>query len=438
MRHVAVMTLTSSLGLVTMFSVDLLDLYFISLLGDPALTAAMGFAATLLFFNSALNIGLMIAISALASRMVGQGKAEHANALLTHVMALGISLSAPVAIIFWLFAPQFMDLIGAEGGAKDAAIQYIRIVAPFGPVTVCGMIASGFLRAYGDARRAMNTTLAMAITNAIFDPLLIFGFGLGFAGAAYATVLSIFAMAAFGIWPVLKIYGGFGTFHRHEFANNFPAIRRIMGPAILTNLATPVGGFITFSYLSTYSDDVIASYSVIGRIVPVAFCLLFSLSGAIGPIVGQNFGAGDMERVRSTINCAIAFAVGYTLLIWPVLYILVPIVGAQFGLGEEGVYLLEVFAIVVVPLFLFNGILYISNAAFNNLDRANWSTWLNWGRNTIGILPFVYFGAIYAGAAGVVAAPALGGVIFGILGYILALRLIKRREADLATATALP
>ena len=182
----------------------------------------------------------------------------------------------------------------------------------------------------------------------------------------------------------------------------------------------------------------IASYSVIGRIVPVAFCLLFSLSGAIGPIVGQNFGAGDMERVRSTINCAIAFAVGYTLLIWPVLYILVPIVGAQFGLGEEGVYLLEVFAIVVVPLFLFNGILYISNAAFNNLDRANWSTWLNWGRNTIGILPFVYFGAIYAGAAGVVAAPALGGVIFGILGYILALRLIKRREADLATATALP
>ncbi len=421
-----------------MFSVDLLDLYFISLLGDPALTAAMGFAATLLFFNSALNIGLMIAISALASRMVGQGKAEHANALLTHVMALGISLSAPVAIIFWLFAPQFMDLIGAEGGAKDAAIQYIRIVAPFGPVTVCGMIASGFLRAYGDARRAMNTTLAMAITNAIFDPLLIFGFGLGFTGAAYATVLSIFAMAAFGIWPVLKIYGGFGTFHRHEFANNFPAIRRIMGPAILTNLATPVGGFITFSYLSTYSDDVIASYSVIGRIVPVAFCLLFSLSGAIGPIVGQNFGAGDMGRVRSTINCAIAFAVGYTLLIWPVLYILVPIVGAQFGLGEEGVYLLEVFAIVVVPLFLFNGILYISNAAFNNLDRANWSTWLNWGRNTIGILPFVYFGAIYAGAAGVVAAPALGGVIFGLLGYILALRLIKRREADLATATALP
>ncbi|WP_438726842.1 MATE family efflux transporter [Parasphingorhabdus sp. DH2-15] len=438
MRHVAVMTLTSSLGLVTMFSVDLLDLYFISLLGDPALTAAMGFAATLLFFNSALNIGLMIAISALASRMVGQGKAEHANALLTHVMALGISLSAPVAIIFWLFAPQFMDLIGAEGGAKDAAIQYIRIVAPFGPVTVCGMIASGFLRAYGDARRAMNTTLAMAITNAIFDPLLIFGFGLGFTGAAYATVLSIFAMAAFGLWPVLKIYGGFGTFHRHEFANNFPAIRRIMGPAILTNLATPVGGFITFSYLSTYSDDVIASYSVIGRIVPVAFCLLFSLSGAIGPIVGQNFGAGDMGRVRSTINCAIAFAVGYTLLIWPVLYILVPIVGAQFGLGEEGVYLLEVFAIVVVPLFLFNGILYISNAAFNNLDRANWSTWLNWGRNTIGILPFVYFGAIYAGPAGVVAAPALGGVVFGILGYILALRLIKRREADLATATALP
>ena len=438
MRHVAVMTLTSSFGLVTMFSVDLLDLYFISLLGDPALTAAMGFAATLLFFNSALNIGLMIAISALASRMIGQGKAENANALLSHVIVLGLSLSIPVAIIFWIFAPQFMDLLGAEGGAREAAIQYIRIVAPFGPVTICGMIGSGFLRAYGDARRAMNTTLAMAITNAIFDPLLMFGFDLGFAGAAYATMLSIFAMAIAGLWPVIRLYGGLGKFRRSEFSANLPAIRRIMGPAILTNLATPLGGFITFAYLASYSDDVIASYAIIGRIVPVAFCLLFSLSGAIGPIVGQNFGAGDMQRVREAINRAIQFAAGYTLLIWPVLYIMVPIVGAQFGLGSEGVALLEIFALIVVPLFLFNGILYISNAAFNNLDRASWSTWLNWGRNSLGILPFLYFGEIYFGAAGVVAAPALGGVIFGLIGYALALRLINQREADLATAAALP
>lgn len=428
MRHVAVMTLTSSFGLVAMFLVDFLDLFFIAQLGDPALTAAMGFAATLLFFNSALNIGLMITISALAARSIGMGRSEKANILFTHVMLIGTVLAIPLAVIFWIFAPGFMDLIGATGTAREAAVQYIRIVALFSPITVTGMICSGFLRAHGDARRAMNTTLAMATTNAIFDPLLMFGLDFGFAGAAYATVLSIFAMAIAGFWPVWRLYGGFAPLNRDNFIADLAPIRTIMGPAVLTNLATPIGGFLTFRFLAEYNETVIASYAVIGRIVPVAFCLLFSLSGAIGPIVGQNYGAKAFDRVRKAIKRAIMFAAGYTLLIWPILYFSAPTVAKLFDLNAEGIYLLQVFGGIVAPLFLFNGVLYISNAAFNNLERPRWSTWLNWGRNTLGILPFLVIGDWAAGAAGVIAAPALGGVIFGILGYILALRLIDQQE----------
>lgn len=71
MRHIAVMTLTASIGLLTMFIVDFVDLLYIAQLGDSALTAAMGFAATILFFGTAFNIGLMIAASALAARKIG-------------------------------------------------------------------------------------------------------------------------------------------------------------------------------------------------------------------------------------------------------------------------------------------------------------------------------------------------------------------------------
>ena len=74
MRHVAVMTLTSSIGLLALFVVDFVNLFFISRLGDPALTAGIGFASTLLFLNSSLNIGLMITISALAARRIGMGQ----------------------------------------------------------------------------------------------------------------------------------------------------------------------------------------------------------------------------------------------------------------------------------------------------------------------------------------------------------------------------
>lgn len=426
MRHVAVMSLTSSIGLVAMFLVDFVDLFFIAQLGDPALTAGMGFAATLLFLNSALNIGMMITISALGSRRIGRGDGDSARELLTQLMIMGICISALLAAIFWTFAPELMALLGAKGDAQAAAVQYIRITAPFGPVAIAGMVGSGLLRAHGDARRAMNTTLAMAAGNAIFDPLLIFGLDMGFAGAAWATVISFFLMAVAALVPIMRVYGGFAKPSRAHFAANFPEINAIMWPAILTNLATPVGGMITFRLLSDFGEGAIAGYAVIGRIVPLAFCLLFSLSGSVGPIVGQNYGAGQTDRVRKAIEFSCLFALGYIALVWPVLVLSADLVADIFNVPPDGTSLIRIFAWVATPLFAFNGILFISNAAFNNLDKPNWSAIINWARNTLGIVPFAIIGAQFYGAEGIVVGTALGGVIFGIIAFVLTRRLVDQ------------
>lgn len=428
MRHVAVMTLTSSVGLLALFIVDFVDLFFISQLGDPSLTAGIGFASTLLFLNSSLNIGLMITISALAARRIGMGRGETTRALLGEVLMLGVVLSGVIALLFWIFAPQWVEMMGASGTAKDAAVSYIRIVAPFGPVTVTGMVCSGFLRAYGDARRAMNTTLAMAVGNAVFDPLLMFGLGWGFVGAAWATVISIILMAITGVVPIVSHYGGFAMPSRASFNENLSDIRKIMVPAVLTNLATPVGGIIAFRLIAVYGEASVASYAVIGRIIPLAFCLLFSLSGSIGPIIGQNYGAGQIDRVRGTIDRAVLFAAGFTLLIWPLLILSSDTIGTIFDLPVGGMDLIHAFAWIVVPLFFFNGLLFISNASFNNLDRANWSSWTNWGRNTVGVLPFAVAGSQLGGAPGVLIGQAIGGVMFGLGAFWLTRRRVNELQ----------
>lgn len=431
MRHIAVMTLTSSIGLLALFIVDFVDLFFISQLGDPSLTAGMGFASTLLFLNSSLNIGLMITISALAARRIGMGRSETTRALLGEVLILGVIMSAVIALLFWIFAPQFMTMMGAKGTAHEAAVTYIRIVAPFGPVTVTGMVCSGLLRAYGDARRAMNTTLAMAAGNAIFDPILMFGLDWGFVGAAWATVISIVLMAITGIVPIMRHYGGFALPTRQSFVANLPDIRKIMGPAVLTNLATPIGGIIAFRLIAVFGEASVASYAVIGRVVPLAFCLLFSLSGSIGPIIGQNYGAGQIDRVRGTIDRAVMFAAGFTLVIWPLLILGSDTIGWIFDLPAGGMDLIDAFAWIVAPLFFFNGLLFVSNAAFNNLDRAAWSSWTNWGRNTIGVLPFAIVGSTMGGAPGVLIGQAIGGVLFGLGAYALTRRRITQIEQEM-------
>ncbi|MEL6875624.1 MAG: MATE family efflux transporter, partial [Pseudomonadota bacterium] len=299
-RHITVMTLTASVGLLTMFIVDFVDLLYIAQLGDSALTAAMGFAATILFFGTAFNIGLMIATSALASRSIGQGDPRFARRYLTNILVLSMMIVIPLAIIFFAFAPQLLALAGADGTARDAASGYIRIVAPFMPFSVAAMVCSGFLRAHGAARRAMNVTLSMGITNAVLDPIFIFGFGLGINGAAMASAIAAMVSAGVAIVPVIQTYGGFYRFSAECFRIDLKPVMAILLPAIMTNVATPVGGFISYRFIAGYSDDVVAGFAVMGRITPVAFCLLFSLSGAVGPIIGQNFGAGKFDRIRLT------------------------------------------------------------------------------------------------------------------------------------------
>lgn len=441
MRHVAVMSLTASAGLVAIFLVDFVDLFFISMLGDPALAAAVGFAGTLLFLNISINIGMMIAISALAARRIGQGDPEEARRIATSVLAYGIAVGAFVGLIFWIAAPNLLDLVGATGDAKSHAIGYMRIIAPFMPIASTGMMCSGILRAHGDARRAMNATLAAGIVNAILDPIFIFGFGLGLNGAAIASVCASIAMSITALMPVLRHYGGFTKLDPSAAGRDFPAIVAIAAPAMLTNIATPVGNIIVMRAMAPFGDLAVAGSAVIGRLSPLAFCVIFALSGAIGPIVGQNFGAQNYARVRGAIKRAHLFAALYIALVWVFLVMFHGVVASQFNLAGVGPSMLFWFAVAATPLFYFNGALFISNAAFNNLNRPLWSTYLNWAKNTLGVAPFVWLGAQWAGAVGVVMGQAIGGIIFGLIATWLTFRLIdgfEKGDADPESGSGTP
>ncbi len=425
MRHVAIMAFSASAGLLSMFTVDFVDLYFISLLGDVAITAGVGFAGTLIFFNMSVSIGLMIAVSALTARRLGRDDEDGARRIATSAVALGLMVSVLIAILFWIFAPLLLDLIGATGEAKDHATRYLRIVVPSLPVAVFAMSSSGILRAHGDARRAMNATLGSGLVNAILDPILIFGLALGLEGAAIASVAARFAMAWFAAAPILKHYGGFAPFAREQFADHLQPILKIAIPAVLTNIATPIGNLIVTRFIAPYGDSAIAAYAVIGRLTPLAFCVIYALSGAVGPIIGQNFGAENYVRVRETVIKALIFTACYSLFIWIVLLLGAGFIGEQFGLDQAGQNLIAVFAIIITPLFFFNGVLFIANASFNNLERPTWSTWLNWGKNTIGVAPFVMIGSAVGEASGVLVGQAIGGIIFAGIGILLVFRLIE-------------
>lgn len=433
-RHVAVMTATGSAGLVAVFAVDLLSLLYVSWLGDPALTAGVGFATIVQFLGISINVGLMIAVGALVSRALGARDRERARRVAASSMAIMAAASALVALALLPALPWLLARLGASPETLPVAQRFLWITLPSNVLMAAGMGFSGVLRAVGDARRAMWVTLAGGIVTAALDPLLIFGLGLGVDGAALATVVSRLVFAGMGYWGASRVHGLVARPRLRDVAGDARATLEIAVPAVLTNVATPVAnGFFT-AVVARYGDEAIAATAIIDRLVPVAFGGIFALSGAVGPILGQNWGAGRFDRMRGVLRDAILFMGAYVALVWAALALLASTVTGLFNAQGETARLVAFFCLVSGGIWFFNGLLFVANAAFNNLGSPLLSTGFNWGRATLGTMPLALAGASLGGPEGALLGAGAGSVLFGIAGALTAFRVVGRLEREAGAA----
>jgi len=433
-RHVSVMSLTASVGLMAVFLVDFVDMIFISWLGKEELAAAIGYAGAILFFTTSFGIGMAIAAGALVARALGSGDEEKAKQQASHALVYAVIFGVIFAALVWMNLTPLAALMGASGETLDMAVSYLRIIVPSLPLLMIGMIGGAILRAHGDAGRAMMATVWGGVVNAVLDPILIFGLDLELTGAALASVAARFAIAAFALRPIFKHHGGLVAPDVKGMLIDLRPILVIAVPAILTQLATPIGQAYVTRTMAAYGEDAVAGMAIVGRITPVAFGVLFALSGAIGPIMGQNYGAGQHERVRGAFRDGMIFCGVVVVVISAVLFFLREPIAALFAAEGMTLTLVFLFCGPLALAFFFNGVIFVGNAAFNNLGHPFYSTWINWGRHTLGTIPFVIVFAAWLGAPGVLIGQAVGGVIFAMLSWWLALRVMDK-ASDLKPTT---
>ncbi len=434
MRHIVTMTATSSIGLIAVFVVDVLNLLYISHLGRHELAAAVGYASTLMFFHTSALIGLSIAVSATVSRAIGSGERHLAKQFAATSLYLIAAISLILVLLSYPLLNTMLKLLGAQGETAELAARFCRLILPSVPLLGFGMATSALLRAVADGKRAMFVTLGAAAATAILDPLFIFVFEMGLDGAAIANNCARLIMAAIGLWAVLRLHQLYEHPNKLVFKRGLNAFASIGIPAILTNVATPFGNAAVTTAIAAFGDQAVAGWAVVSRLIPMAFSGLFALSGAIGPILGQNLGARRYDRLHKTMRDSLSFTLIYVTLAWLFLAVFSQIIASAFdakGMAED---VIVFFCSFVAGSFLFNGGLFVANAAFNNLGFPFYSTMLNWGRATIGVIPFVYFGGKWYGAHGVLAGYGLGVVVFGILGVYLCFHVLGQIERNAASS----
>ncbi|MDI2091159.1 MATE family efflux transporter [Commensalibacter oyaizuii] len=428
MRHVIVMAGTGTVGLMAVFIVDFLNLFYISTLGDPQFTAAIGFVNSIGFLQIAICIGMSIGTVVITARLIGARQHEKAGRMVTSFLMFMTVIMVILGGVMALFRRPILYHLGARGVELEQACHFVSIVSPFVFLIALGMVFSGLLRAVGDAKRSMNVTVIGALVAAFLDPLFILWFNMGLEGAAISTVCSRLAVAVSGFYCLrsykLIIKPEWSTILKDSYR-----VLTISFPAILTNLATPVGGLFVVRTMSSFGSNAMSGQTAIDRIVPLAFAFVFALTGSVGPIISQNLGGGFRDRMHETLMVSLKLVFLCVLVAWIFFFCTENWVVKLFSLHAEGADLMRIFCRWVILGNLFLGMLFVANTAFNNLGYPLLSTAFNWGRATLGTIPFVWIGAAY-GPKGVLIGQTIGVMPFGCVAVICAFMVIKRIKLE--------
>lgn len=428
MGHVTVMSLTSSIGITAIYVVDLLDIFFISLLGQQQIAAAAGFATTIMFFISAVSIGVSVASGTLTAHYLGRKQRQLADDATSASTIIGMAVGIVMPLFMFPFLPQLVGFLGATGEVQGLAVMYLQIVLPASCLSSMSMCLVASMRAHGYAKWAMYPAIAGALVNLIFDPLLIFGLNMDLSGAATATVmarLATFATAYYACSTLFRIVArpDLAMIRRHAREITYYAL-----PSALSSIAAPIGLALITRQFTKYGIGAVAAIAIIGRLNPVIFAVINALAGAIGPIIAQNHGAGLHDRARRGYYDATRFLVTYVACAVTLMFVFRSSIADAFSATGLTRDLLYFYCGPFAMIAFFNGQLFVSSAAFNAMGKPQYAPLLNWAKNTIGIvviaMPASYFFGVYGLATGIL----VNAALFAVTSHILTLRMMNAAE----------
>lgn len=419
-----------ALALVVMFGVQLAEAWLVARLGGPAL-AALGFALPVVMTAMSFGIGLGAGASAVVGRALGAGEAGVPR-LCAHVLRLAGVLSLLVGVPFFLAAPMLIDLLGAEGEVRAAAIDFLRLwLLGLAPLLI-GMSALSLLRAAGDTRFQGAALAGAGLLAFALDWPLMFGIpgiwpGLGLRGMAVAAGLSWTAMLAAGLWRLRRVglLAGDGAPRRAGLAEATRRLLRIAVPAAATNAIIPFASGLFTAMIASHGPQAVAGFALGSRVEALAMTCFFALSALANPFAAQNAGAGRPDRVQAGVRAMLVFCVGFGLVLAvPLSLGAGPL--ARWLTGDAAVAHSAALYLALLPWgFGAIGAIAVINAVFNGLDRPMAAVAVSLGRTLLIGVPAAWLGGRLAGEWGTLAGILVGNLVVAGLAAAWIWRVVR-------------
>lgn len=327
-----------------------------------------------------------------AAIALGQGNRKEAEKIMSNCFSMLLLFGLALTVIYITFAEPFLWLFGASDATIGYALEYLFVYAIGTVFTLVVLGMNSFLTAQGFSTFAMLTTLIGAGLNILLDPLFIFTFDMGVRGAAIATVISQVVSC---LWVLYFLVIGKRTnlrLNRLRLQRSVCMPCLALGASGFVMLATEAILNICFnSSLSRHGGDIaVGSMTIISSCVNLVLLPCSGICQGCQPIIGYNFGARNMERVKKCVTLQIAVCAGYTLLFWTFCMLFPRVLAGVFSndpqLVEYTVWTMRVYMAGVFAM----GFQTSCQQSFVALGQAKVSLLLACLRKLVLLIPLIY------------------------------------------------
>ncbi len=432
-RHLIRLTLPMFFGISSMMLTSMVDTIYIGWIGTREL-AAVSFSFPVVMGMSSVSMGLGVGATSIMSRALGGGDRARAYVLGTHTLLLVLIVVVTLAVCGRVFGPHLFQLLGADAVMLPMVTAYMNIWFIGLPLFAVPMVGMSMLSAMGNARVPGTLMTAASGIQVILAPILIFGLpgihaGIGFTGSAWAFVFSrgLSAMATAYVMANRGMIRPLGAWS--SVLHSWREVLRIGVPSIMTNLIGPVSMGVVFGLLAKYGHAVVAGFGVAVRIESLSLMILMALSGSIAPMVGQNWGAGQYQRIDETLRIGYRFSFVWGVFVFAVL--------ALFGRGIVGLINSDPDVIdatyhylLIVPLsYSTFGLAMVAGSCFMALGKPLPSLILTITRMVVIYVPLALIGDRLFGYRGIFGAGAIANVVIAAASYVWVTRTLDDSRA---------
>ncbi|MCI8393007.1 MAG: MATE family efflux transporter [Clostridia bacterium] len=367
--------------------------------------------------------------SAYLSLKLGEKKKKEASKGVANSIVVSIIIAVALCAISLIFLPQLLNIFGCTDALREYATEYGYIIVMGLPFMMIGTTLNSVIRADGSPKYAMASMLAGAILNIILDPIFIFVFNMGVAGAAIATVISQILGFIINIAYLKRLKSI--ELNKDDFKVQPKVAIRVASLGIssfITQMSIVVVVAVQNNLLRKYgvnsrfgAEIPITVFGIVMKISQIVYSIIIGVAAGSQPILGYNYGAGKYDRVKQTLKTVLTINVVISIISF-ILYQTIPDkLISIFGSGDSNYmeFACMTFRIYLM-LCVFNGVQISSGIFFQAIGKSAKSAILSLSRQIVILVPAFFILGHLFGIEGILCAgPVADGIAFAVATTLL-------------------